>query len=69
MFDDMAMPAAAAGAGTVLSALAMRLFERGARGDVNKLEKETEQLRKITQPGVWTYICGHQSAPLLLKLT
>jgi hypothetical protein len=47
MFDDIVMLAAAAGAGTVLSALAMRLFEGGAREDVNKLEKETEQLRKI----------------------
>jgi hypothetical protein len=47
MFDDFVMLAAAAGAGTILSALAMRLFENRAREDVNKLEKETEQLRKI----------------------
>jgi len=47
MFDDIVMLAAAAGAGTVLSALAMRLFEGGASEDVNKLEIETEQLRKI----------------------
>jgi hypothetical protein len=47
MFDDVLMLAAAAGAGTILSALAMRLFDGGARKDVSKLENETEQLRKI----------------------
>jgi hypothetical protein len=47
MFDDMAMLTAAAGAGTILSALALRLFESRAREDIDKLEKETEQLRKI----------------------
>jgi len=51
MFDGIAMLAAAAGAGTVLSALVMRLFENGASEDVNKLEKETEQLRKIAADG------------------
>jgi hypothetical protein len=47
MFDGIVMLAAAAGAGTVLSALAMRLFESRAGEDVAKLERETEQLREI----------------------
>jgi hypothetical protein len=47
MFDDVVMLVAAAGAGTILSALAMRLFENGARKDVNRLERETEQLRRM----------------------
>jgi hypothetical protein len=46
MFDDIVMLSTAVSAGTVLSALTMRLFENGVGEDVNKLEKETEQPRK-----------------------
>jgi hypothetical protein len=42
------------GAGTVLPVLTMRLFESGAREDVNKLENETEQRRKVAAEDVRT---------------